>query len=85
MIGSIVFYPLLPWPAVIALGALALAAVVLAVWRGLSAWALRALALSVIALALAGPTFQQEDRAPLSDIVLVLEDRSASQSLAERL
>tara|TARA_R110000850_G_scaffold88849_2_gene190601 strand:+ start:8313 stop:10331 length:2019 start_codon:yes stop_codon:yes gene_type:complete len=63
---------------------LSLAAVVLAVARGLQGWALRGAALMVILAALTGPSVRQEDRAPLSDIVLMLEDVSASQKLGDR-
>ncbi|MGR3444244.1 MAG: glutamine amidotransferase [Thalassococcus profundi] len=84
MTGTILFDPLLPWPLVAALAALAALGVVLALWRGLSGWALRALAGLVLVGALAQPSYQVEDRAPLSDIVLMLVDTSASQRLAER-
>jgi len=84
MTGSIVFDPLLPWPALAALAALTALAVVLALWRGLSGWGLRLLAGAVVLAALAGPSYQQEERAPLSDIVLLLEDESASQGLSDR-
>ena len=84
MTGTIIFDPLLPWAAVIGLAVIALAGVVLALWRGLSGWALRALAGVVLVAALTQPSYQVEDRAPLSDIVLMLVDQSASQSLAER-
>ncbi|MEX0311812.1 MAG: hypothetical protein AB3N17_16370, partial [Tateyamaria sp.] len=55
-----------------------------AFWRGLSGWALRALAAMVVIAALSGPVFQQEDREALSDIVIVLDDKTASQSLSTR-
>jgi hypothetical protein len=84
MTGHIVFDPLLPWPVIWALAALALLGVGLALWRGLSGWALRALAGVVLVGALAQPSYQVEDRAPLSDIVLMVVDESASQRLAER-
>ena len=84
MTNSIVFDPMLPWPVLGALGAIVLVAAVLALWRGLSGWALRLLAGAVVAAALAQPSFRQEDRAPLSDIVLVVEDQSASQALDDR-
>lgn len=82
--GQIVFDPLLPWALIAALAALALAAAALALWRGLPGWALRALAALVVVAALTGPAWQVEDRAALSDIVLLLEDESASQTLAAR-
>ncbi|MEQ9260612.1 MAG: hypothetical protein RIG84_16120 [Roseovarius sp.] len=84
MTGSLIFDPLLPWWLIAVLGGVALAGVALALWRGLSGWALRALAAAVIAAALSGPAFQQEEREPLTDIVLMVEDRTASQRLAER-
>jgi hypothetical protein len=58
--------------------------VILALVRGLRGWPLRGLAGLVVLAALSGPSFQQEDRAPLSDIVLMLEDESASQRLGDR-
>ena len=84
MTGALIFDPLGPWPLLMAVAALALAGTLLAVWRGLSGWALRGLAALVIIGALAGPVYQEEDRTPLSDIVILLEDQSASQQLADR-
>ena len=84
MTGSLIFAPLLPLWLVAALAALTLAAVVLAGMRGLSGWALRGLAGLVVLGALAGPVYQEEDRAPLTDIVVMLEDQSASQQIAGR-
>ncbi|MEM8728695.1 MAG: hypothetical protein AAGF79_02165 [Pseudomonadota bacterium] len=84
MTGTIVFDPLIPWQLLAAAGVLSLAAVVFAAWRGLSGWALRGLGALVIVAALTGPAYQQEDRAALSDIVVMLEDKSASQTLSDR-
>ncbi|WP_439120022.1 hypothetical protein [Marivita sp.] len=85
MTGSIVFDPLLPWLFIAVLAMLAALGVGLALWRGLQGWALRALAALVVLAALAQPSYQVEDRAPLSNIVLIVEDKSASQSLGDRL
>ena len=85
MTGSIVFDPLLPWLIIAVLAALAALGVTLALWRGLQGWALRALAALVVLAALAQPSYQVEDRAQLSNIVLIVEDKSASQSLGDRL
>jgi len=84
MTGSVIFDPLLPVWLIAALAVLVAAGLSLALLRGLSGWAFRALAGLVVLGALLGPAFQQEDRAPLSDIVLLVEDESASQSLADR-
>lgn len=84
MTGTVIFSPLLPWPLVAILAAVALAGVGFAVWRGLAGWALRGLAALVVIAALSGPSWREEDRAPLTDIVLLVEDRSASQRLSDR-
>ncbi len=84
MTSTIVFDPMIPAVLLGVVALLSLAAVVLAVARGLQGWALRGAALMVILAALTGPSVQQEDRAPLSDIVLMLEDVSASQQLGDR-
>ncbi len=84
MTQFIVFDPLIPWPALAAVAAVMILGVGLALWRGLSGWALRFLAGVVLLGALAGPAVQQEDRNPLTDIVVLLEDKSASQSLSDR-
>lgn len=84
MTTTIVFDPLVPWALLIMVAVIAALGVLLALVRGLRGWGLRALAGVVVLAALSGPSFQQEDRAPLSDIVLMLEDESASQRLGTR-
>jgi len=84
MTGTVIFDPLIPWPVLAVVAAIAVAGIVLALWRGLSGWALRGLAAVVVIAALAGPVYQIEDRAPLTDIVLLIEDESASQTLSDR-
>ncbi|WP_419740223.1 hypothetical protein [Ruegeria sp.] len=84
MTGTVIFDPLIPWPILLVVASIAVAGVVVAVWRGLSGWALRGLAVLVVIAALAGPVYQVEDRAPLTDIVLMIEDESASQTLSDR-
>ena len=84
MTGTLIFDPLVPLPLLVAIAVLTFAGLALALWRGLVGWPLRTLAALVLLGALAGPVYQQEDRDPLSDIVLLLEDASASQSLSDR-
>ncbi len=84
MTGTVIFDPLLPWMAVYGLGLLALALHVLALWRGLPGWAPRSFAGAVLLLALLNPSYQQEDRKPLSDIVIAVVDQSASQGVGDR-
>ena len=84
MTQTIVFDPLVPWLVIFALAATALVLLVLAVWRGLAGWWLRGLAGVVLLAALANPALQEEERAPLNDIVLLVVDESASQALGDR-
>ncbi|MFT6271887.1 MAG: hypothetical protein ACI9KS_000160 [Sulfitobacter sp.] len=84
MSGEVIFDPLLPWVVLGGLAAMFAALLVFAGWRGLlGAW-LRAMGVAVILLALANPSLQEEDSEPLSDIVLIVVDETASQRIAER-
>jgi hypothetical protein len=81
---SLTFAPLVPLPLLIGLAVLAaLAAGMALVLAGRSA-ILRALALSVLAIALADPSLVFEDREPVKDVVAVVVDKSASNRLADR-
>ncbi|MEM9427182.1 MAG: hypothetical protein AAGA06_10825 [Pseudomonadota bacterium] len=82
--GTLIFDPLLPWPVLWVGVAFAVAFVGLAVFRRLSGWWLRVLALAVLLLAVANPSLQFEDREPLTDIVLLVVDESASQGIDVR-
>ncbi|MGH1463861.1 MAG: glutamine amidotransferase [Cognatishimia sp.] len=85
MTGNILFDPLVPFWLLTAFTISAVAFVGLALWRGLRGWWLRALTCAVLLLALSGPVWHQEDRAPLTDIVLLLQDQTASQRLSDRV
>lgn len=84
MSQSLVFDPLVAWPLIWALAGLAVVLVAVALWRGLPGWALRGVALALVIAALAGPVLQEEQQAPLSDIVILVVDESASQRLSDR-
>ena len=81
---TILFDPLLPWPILWGLAAFAAVLLALAIWRGLRVWPLRGLAGLVLLAGLANPALQVEDRKPLTEIVLLVVDESASQKLADR-
>lgn len=85
MTQSLIFDPLVPMVLLYLGAALAIALLALAVWRGLTGWWLRALALGAVLAALANPSLQEEDRAPQTDIVIAVIDQSASQSLSDRV
>ncbi|MEM8536889.1 MAG: hypothetical protein AAGF56_03410 [Pseudomonadota bacterium] len=84
MTGTLLFDPLIPWFLLGAVAALALLGVILAIWRRLPGWWLRGLAAAALLLALANPSLQQEERDPLTDIVIMVTDESASQRIADR-
>jgi hypothetical protein len=84
MTQAVIFDPLVPVVLLWALAALAVVLLGFGIWRGLAGWALRALAAGFLLAALAGPSLQEEDRKPLSDIVILVVDQSASQTLAGR-
>lgn len=84
MTGAVVLDPLVPMVALwFAVGLVAIA-LAMAVWRRLPGWWLRGLAGIALLAALANPALQQEDRAPLSDIIILVVDESASQRIADR-
>lgn len=84
MTQTVIFDPLVPVVLLWALAGLAAVLLGFGIWRGLAGWALRALAAGFLLAALAGPSLQEEDRKPLSDIVILVVDQSASQGLAGR-
>ena len=84
MTANVILAPLVPWPVLWGLGAFALVLLSLALWRGLTGWWLRGLTAVAVLAALANPSLQEEDRAPLSDIFLVVVDESSSQALGDR-
>lgn len=82
--ASVILAPLLPWPWLVGLAAVALAVVALAlIRRARGAW-WRLGAVAVLVLALLGPRLVTEQRQPLSDLVLVVVDDSASQRIGDR-
>ncbi len=82
--GTIIFDPLLPWPVLWIGLVFAVVFAGVALWRGLSGWWLRGLALAVLLMGVANPSLQVEDRDALSDIVVLIVDESASQGIDVR-
>jgi predicted Rdx family selenoprotein len=81
---TVAWDPLLPWPALIALAALAAGVCALALWRRARGGLLRALFAAVILLALANPSAVSEQREPLRDVALVVVDESPSTRIDGR-
>jgi hypothetical protein len=78
------FDPALPREALIALGAAALVALVIYVWRGGGAPITRGLGLALLFVGLTQPQWVRETREPANDVALVVVDRSESLALAGR-
>ena len=81
---QVILDPLVPWAVVWGALALVALAVALAAWRGLAGWWLRGLAGAMLLAALLNPSLQEEEREPLSDIVVAVVDESASQRVSDR-
>ncbi|MFG1477569.1 hypothetical protein V5F53_02765 [Xanthobacter sp. V4C-4] len=78
------FAPFVSWPLLAVLGALALGLALLLLATRTRGAAFRALALLVGLLALANPSLTREEREPLTSVVAVVVDKSASQSFGTR-
>jgi hypothetical protein len=81
---GIAFTPLVPSPVLwLAAAAIVVIAAMLLLGRARGA-AVRVLALALILLALANPSFTREDREPLSSVAAVVIDKSPSQNFGDR-
>ncbi|MGH6851087.1 MAG: hypothetical protein ACREDD_11675 [Methylocella sp.] len=78
------FSPLLPWPVLLGLGAIALGLIGLGLYARKSGSFLRALGLGLLLLAMTGPSLVREERNPLKEVVAVVVDQSGSQTIGER-
>ena len=78
------FSPLLPLQLLYVLGGVGLLLSILLLWTRTRGALLRIGALALLLLALANPSLRQEDREPLSNIAVVVMDKSASQRFAGR-
>ena len=81
---QVIFDPLIPWPILYVLAAFCAVFLGFAIYRGLNGWWLRGPALIVLLIGLANPSLQDEERDPLTDIVVMLVDDTSSQRLSDR-
>lgn len=84
MTREILLDPMFPLWLIAAVAGVALAACLLAALRGLPGWWLRLFAGVTLTVALLNPSLQTEEREPLTDILLIAVDESASQDLSDR-
>lgn len=80
----ILFDPFVAWPVLWAVSILAVALAVYLVYLRRRGWPYRVLSLALVAAALANPLLSSEERQPLSDILAVIVDDSASQNIGNR-
>lgn len=87
MMGSafnVAVAPLLPWWAIAALGATALAIVAFGAWRRARGLAWRVIAIAGLVATLVNPALVEEQRQPQRDTAVVVVDESASQRIGDR-
>src|SRR6478735_592274 len=85
MLGfGVAFAPLVPAYVLWAAAGVALVLAVLLVAVRSRGGLVRALALALMVLALANPSFTREDREPLSSVAVVVIDKSPSQNFGDR-
>jgi hypothetical protein len=82
--ASIAFSSTVPGWVLIALAIVALGLIGYGVWRGARGVAFRALPILILLVAIADPRLVREERAPLTDIAVVVVDESTSQNIGER-
>ena len=75
------FDPLRPWPLIAALAGVLLLVIVVLAWQRVRGTLVRAIASTLLALALINPVLQREERDPLPGVVALVVDESASQRL----
>jgi hypothetical protein len=81
---NVSFSPLLPWPLLAGFAAATLVVVCVWLYARAPGSALRALALGLLLLAMAGPALVREEREPLKETVAIVVDKSGSQTIGER-
>jgi hypothetical protein len=82
---SLSLAPVLPWPLIVALGAIGLVMVAMLAASRSRGSLLRAISFLLLLAALMNPTIRSEQREALSDIAVLVVDRSLSQQNPERL
>ncbi len=81
---GLTWVPLVPVTLIWTLAALAVVAVAVALRYRLQGWWLRALAMTVLILALFGPQLREEEREGLPNVAFLVVDRSQSTTLEDR-
>ena len=83
--SEITFVPFVPWPVLIVFTIVAGLILSSAALRGFKGWPFRGVMFCGVLLALSNPVVLRQEQTPLSDIVVLLRDETASQSLSNRI
>jgi hypothetical protein len=81
---NIEFQPFISWPLIWVFAALAFAALAIMLQKRIRGAALRAVSALLVLTSLTNPTLRQDQREPLTDIVIAIVDQSQSQSIGNR-
>src|SRR5262249_5287552 len=81
---SLAVAPLLPWPAIAALGAMGLLLLVFGILRRGRGVFWRAVAVAILLAALVNPSLIEEKRAPQRDTAIIVVDESRGQRIGDR-
>ena len=84
MVSTITYAPLLAWEILAVLALVNVLLLAVSAWLGLRGWFMRGLVAALLLGALVNPSYKQEDRSPLADIVFVVIDETTSQTLPAR-
>ena len=84
MMTSLQLDPLVPWFFWFALSGVCFVGILVGVIRHLRGWPWRMVSLVILLLALLQPSLVQQEREYLEDIVIILEDKSSSQTIRGR-
>ncbi len=84
MMTSLELDPLVPWFFWFALSGVCFVGILVGVIRHLRGWPWRMVSLVILLLALLQPSLVQQEREYLQDIVIILEDKSSSQTIRGR-
>ncbi|WP_404383251.1 hypothetical protein [Caenispirillum salinarum] len=83
-VTDLVFAPIIPWPALIALAVVAFLLFAWGLFRRARGTLVRAIPVAALLVAVANPQVVQEDRRPLEDVAVIVVDESLSQRVGER-
>lgn len=83
-VTDLVFAPIIPWSALVALAMAALVLFAWGVFRRMRGTLVRAIPIAALLVAVANPQLVREERRPLEDVAVIVVDESLSQRVGDR-